>query len=79
LFREYVQQLIEYKKNFLIIGNMNAITYKEIFPLIKDIKVWLGVSMDGRNKWFQVPDTYPINENVANSRIENGQKFLFVK
>lgn len=42
LFREYVAQLVEYDKNFLIIGNMNAITYKEIFPLIKENKVWLG-------------------------------------
>jgi len=42
LFREYVAQLIEYGKKFLIIGNMNAITYKEIFPLIKDNRIWLG-------------------------------------
>ena len=42
LFREYVAQLIEYKKKFLIIGNMNAITYKEIFPLIKENKLWFG-------------------------------------
>lgn len=79
LFREFVKQIFEYKKKFLIIGNINAITYKEIFPLIKENKMWLGVSMDGRNKWFQVPDSYPINENVANSKIENGNKFLFVK
>lgn len=44
LFREYVAQLVEYKKKFLIIGNMNAITYKEIFPLIRDNKTWLGCS-----------------------------------
>lgn len=44
LFREYVAQLIEYGKQFLIIGNQNAITYKEIFPLIKDNKLWLGVN-----------------------------------
>ena len=44
LFREYVAQLVEYGKKFLIIGNMNAITYKEIFPLIKENKLWLGVS-----------------------------------
>ena len=44
LFREYVDQLMEYKKSFLIIGNMNAITYKEIFPLIKDDKIWQGVN-----------------------------------
>lgn len=79
LFREYIKQLIDYGKKFLIIGNLNAITYKEIFPLIKNNELWLGVTMDGRNKWFQVPDDYPIRENVANSKIEEGKKFLFVK
>ena len=44
LFREYVAQLIEYKKYFIIIGNQNAITYKEIFPLIKENKLWLGIN-----------------------------------
>jgi hypothetical protein len=44
LFREFLAWIIEAKKEFLIIGNMNAITYKEVFPLIKDNKVWLGVS-----------------------------------
>lgn len=44
LFREYIAQLIEYKKKFLVIGNMNAVTYKEIFKLIKDNRLWLGVS-----------------------------------
>lgn len=42
LFREYVTQLMNYKKKFLIIGNMNAITYKEIFPIIKENKLWCG-------------------------------------
>src|SRR5574344_675341 len=46
LFREYVAQLVEYGKKFLIIGNMNAITYKEIFPLIKENKLWLGVGFN---------------------------------
>ena len=44
LFREYVAVLMEHKKKFLIIGNKNAITYKEFFPLLKDNKVWLGCS-----------------------------------
>lgn len=44
LFRDFVAQLIKYNKKFLVIGNMNAITYKEIFPLIKDNKLWLGIS-----------------------------------
>ena len=47
LFREYVAQLIEYEKKFLIIGHQNAITYKEIFPLIKDRKIWLGFGFKG--------------------------------
>ncbi|HAW58068.1 MAG TPA: DNA methyltransferase, partial [Bacteroidales bacterium] len=79
LFREYIKQLIDYGKKFLIIGNLNAITYKEVFPLIKNNKLWIGVTMDGRNKWFQIPDDYPIRENVANSKIEDDKKFLFVK
>lgn len=53
LFREYVAQLIEYNKKFLIIGNQNAITYKAIFPLIKDGKLWLGY---GHPKVFVQPD-----------------------
>ena len=52
LFREYVAQLMKYKKKFLIIGNQNAITYKEIFPLIKDNKIWIGINSP---KNFKVP------------------------
>lgn len=55
LFREYVKQLFDYKKKFLIIGNMNAITYKEIFPLIKDNKIWLGPSITSGDREFEVP------------------------
>jgi len=73
LFREYVAQLMEYKKKFLIIGNINAITYKEIFPLIKDNKMWIGESMNGSNRWFEIPDYY---ENYH--KIENGKKYAFV-
>jgi len=54
LFREYVAQLMEYKKKFIIIGNMNAITYKEVFPLIKDNKIWLGMSP--RSMTYILPD-----------------------
>lgn len=57
LFREYVAQLIEYKKKFLIIGSLNAITYKEIFKLIKENKIWLGYGFSGGNAYFQTP--YP--------------------
>ena len=54
LFREYVAQLIAYDKKFLIIGNQNAITYKEIFPLIKDNKLWLGYGFNGGNAYFSI-------------------------
>lgn len=47
LFREYVAQLIQYDKKFVIVGHQNAITYKEIFPLIKDNKIWLGIGFRG--------------------------------
>ena len=58
LFREYVAQLIKYKKKFLIIGNQNAITYKEIFPLIKDNKIWLGYRSSSGGGWFTTPKEY---------------------
>lgn len=55
LFREYIAQLFEYDKQFLIIGNMNAITYKEIFPNIKENKMWLGNGFSGGNAYFYIP------------------------
>ena len=73
LFREYIALLMKYEKKFLIIGNQNAISYKEVFPLIKDNKLWLGLTMNGSNRWFQVPDTYE-----KYHKIENGKKYAFV-
>lgn len=58
LFREYVAQLVEYGKEFLIIGNMNAITYKEIFPLLKDGVMWLGNKSLGSEMYFHVSSEY---------------------
>ncbi len=60
IFREYVAQLIKYEKLFLIIGNINAITYKEIFHLIKENKVWLGVNLGRGISGFKVPDRYKL-------------------
>ena len=78
LFREYVAQLVQYNKKFLIIGNQNAITYKEIFPLIKENKIWFGASIHSGDREFAVPDNYPLN--AAGSRIdENGKKYIRVK
>lgn len=75
LFREYTAQLFEYDKQFLIIGNQNAITYKEIFPLLKDAKMFLGVHTN-KVFWFQVPNSYP----MTGSRVkeENGLKYISV-
>lgn len=56
LFREYVAQLMQYEKQFLIIGNMNAITYKEIFPLLKDNVMWIGCKSMNQDMYFAVPD-----------------------
>ena len=56
LFREYVGQLMEYKKKFLVIGPYNAITYKEIFPLIKNNRLWLGYGFHAGNAYFKIPD-----------------------
>ena len=60
LFREYVEQLVKYDKKFLIIGNINAITYKEIFKLIKENKAWLGINMGRGISGFIVPEHYEL-------------------
>ena len=68
LFREYIAQLMEYNKQFLIIGNQNAFTYKEIFPLIKNNKIWVGYT---KPKNFYVPEDF---ENKAIAYNEEGRK-----
>ncbi|MBQ6132725.1 MAG: adenine-specific methyltransferase EcoRI family protein [Lachnospiraceae bacterium] len=78
LFRDYVAVLEQYKKKYLIIGNVNALTYKEIFPLIKDNKLWLGASIHSGDREFRVPDSYPLN--ASSTRIdEHGRKYIRVK
>jgi len=78
LFREYVAQLMEHGKKFLIIGNQNAITYNDVFPLIKANKLWMGVTIHSGDREFRVPEHYPLN--AAGSRVdENGAKYIRVK
>ncbi len=78
LFREYVSQLVAHKKNFIIIGNQNAITYKEIFRLFKENRIWLGPSIHSGDREFGVPDHYPLK--AAGTRIDaNGNKYIRVK
>lgn len=74
LFREYVAQLVEYKKKFIILGDQNAITYKEFFKLIKDNKLWFGYDNNG-TKWFQVPMDYDI-PTESRKKIENGVQYF---
>src|SRR3989344_456790 len=74
LFREYVAQLIEYKKKFIILGDQNAITYKEIFKLIKENKLWLGYD-NGGTKGFQGPDDYDISTESRKKGV-NGVKYF---
>lgn len=74
LFREYVAQLMEYNKKFLILGDQNAVTYKETFGFIKENKLWHGYD-NGGTKWFQVPNDYDI-ETESRIKIVNGTKFF---
>ncbi len=78
LFREYVAQLIQYGKKFLIIGNLNAMHYKEIFPLFKENNMWLGASIHSGDRKFTVPENYPLDA-AACGIDENGQRFIRVK
>jgi len=78
LFREYVAQLMGYGKQFLIIGNVNAITYKEIFPYIMRNELWMGQSIHSGDREFRVPEHYPLE--AAGCRVDgNGIRYIRVK
>lgn len=78
MFKEFWGWLVESKKKFSVIGNQNAITYKEVFPLIKNNKAWLGASIHSGDREFRVPKTYPLN--AVGCRVdEKGNKFIRVK
>ena len=62
LFREFLSWIVDGNKNFALIGNMNAITYKETFPLIRENKMWLGATANGNDLVFRVPEGYEIAE-----------------
>lgn len=72
LFRDYIALLMKHKKQFLVIGNQNALSYREIFPLVKNNEMWLGYNSG--HFWFKVPNSY--EEKATDFRIdENGQKW----
>jgi hypothetical protein len=68
LFREFMKQLFDYDKKFVIIGNMNAITYKEIFPLIKGNKLWLGNGFHAGNAFFSTPNAREYASGVLDDK-----------
>ncbi len=78
LFREYVKLLVDNDKKFLVIGNQNAVTYKEIFKLFMNNKIWLGVSIHSGDRKFNVPDDYPLTAATCGVD-EDGRKFIRVK
>lgn len=74
LFREYVAQLMQYDKKFIILGNLNALKYKEIWPFIQDNKLWLGVTRTGTGQmWFRIADDAPVKTGQRTD--ENGHRF----
>jgi len=78
LFREFMAWIAVAKKKFLVVGNMNAITYKEIFPFIKKDNLWLGPTISSGDREFEVPPATPLN--AAGFRVEpDGRKFIRVK
>ena len=78
LFREFMAWLVEGDVEFSVIGNMNAITHKEIFPLVKENKMWYGSTIHSGDREFRVPDSYPLD--AAGFRTdEEGNNYISVK
>lgn len=74
LFREFLNWVEPQRKQFMIIGNMNAITYKEAFPLIKENKIWVGATNFNTGMYFRVPDNFIYTESYKFERERNGEK-----
>lgn len=72
LFREFLAWIVEAKKHFVVIGNMNAITYKELFPFIKEDKVWLGATNFNKGMYFTVPLGFIYADSYKFEREQNG-------
>ena len=79
LIRDYVAVLVEHKKKYILIGNLNAVKYKEIFPLLVDDQMWLGASIHSGDRAFYVPDDYPLQAAGCGVDPESGRKYIRVK
>lgn len=77
LFREFIAQLEEYGKDYIILGNLNASTYKEVFPLFQNDRVWYGQSIRSGDRKFYVPDSYPLR--AADCGIEENSNKRYIK
>ena len=77
-FRNYLRTLVNHNKKFLLIGNVNVITNKEIFSLIKDGKLWFGATIHSGDREFRVPADYPLNATGVRQD-DSGNKFVRVK
>ena len=78
LFREFMAWLVEGNVEFSVIGNMNALTYKEVFPLVKENKMWYGSTIHSGDREFRVPDSYPL-ESAGFRTDEEGNNYISVK
>ena len=75
LFREYIQQLIDFNKKFLVLGNKNAVTYKEVFKLIKEDKMWIGQTSMSKDMLFNIPKHYA-KRLVDSKKVGSGYKLI---
>jgi len=80
LFREFIKQLVDYNKKFLIIGNLNAITYKEVFPLLKENKVWLGnnYKINAGAMFFEIPEKIANLEQIREVKVNESGKKVYI-
>lgn len=78
LFREFVAAMMKHGKKFLILGNINAVICRDMFPLIKEGRMWLGASIHSGGRRFRVPDSYPIDTTEA-AVGQDGVKYIRVK
>lgn len=74
LFRDFVAWIVEAGKDFVIIGNINAIKYKEVFPIIRDKKMWLGATNFNTGMYFKVPEDFEYSDSYKFERERNGEK-----
>lgn len=74
LFRDFLAWIVAADKQFVIIGNMNAITYKELFPFLKEDKIWLGATNFNKGMYFKVPADFAYADSYKFDREQNGEK-----